>query len=515
MFLVSSDYFKNVATSNKLLFKGNAWTSATSFDQFYITLDNKLWLRLPVMSNSEAIEYLKDVIIIAELITPIYEPLEVEPTLNTYTDTTHISTNSTIPCNMVVKNSGYNAIIKPSTQYTVAFDTNTSGEVGINLGGAKVTTTNNVATITTPSTLTDDSLTLYGKGIKASKVRLLEGDKTNYIPSYFEGMKSCFEDKLQDDGSYKMEILSNNENLFDMKSYQELLKNDSNITITENGFQTSNGVAISKYDILARFKPNTQYKVSVKRKNIGGDTFNLRLNIFYTDGTRSNVYTTLTSEPNKTISKIGFAWGTQSNGHITQMEDIHISEYSENYIMHKSNKIQFSLIEPLRAVGNVKDRFVFKNGKLMIERKLGQKAFSGNEQWAMRSYSDGICRFYLRDSSLSLYPKMLSNKFYAYDILGLQGINEGVSGHNAVQEFRLYVKDIKLNSPDVEGLNKWLQENPTTVVYQLAEPTYEEVPTSQRLTCYEYTTLFIDTNITPTHVEIEYPIEKQQLFRIK
>ena len=93
---------------------------------------------------------------------PTYEPLEIEPTLNTYNDTTHISNNSIIPCNMQIKNTGYNAIIKPSTLYTVAVDTNKNGTIGINLGGAEVTTTNNVATITTPGTLTDDSFRLYG-----------------------------------------------------------------------------------------------------------------------------------------------------------------------------------------------------------------------------------------------------------------------------------------------------------------------------------------------------------------
>ena len=96
-----------------------------------------------------------------------------------------------------MKFSHHLSLCLPSTQYTVAFDTDTIGTVGINLAGSKVTTNNNVATITTPATLTDDSLRLYGKGIKASSIRLLEGDKTNWIPSYFEGMKSCFEDKLQ------------------------------------------------------------------------------------------------------------------------------------------------------------------------------------------------------------------------------------------------------------------------------------------------------------------------------
>ena len=143
--------------------------------------------------------------------TPIYEPLEVEPTLNTYNDVTHISNNSIIPCNMKIQNSGYNAIIKPSTLYTVALDTNKSGTIGMNLGGVKGTTTNNVLKLTTPATLSDDSLRLYGKSIKGSKIRLLEGDKTNWIPSFFEGMKSCFEDK---DNNIEINVV--NKNLFDI-----------------------------------------------------------------------------------------------------------------------------------------------------------------------------------------------------------------------------------------------------------------------------------------------------------
>ena len=44
---------------------------------------------------------------IYNLATPVYEPLEIEPILNCYNDTTHISNNSIIPCNMKIKNSGY------------------------------------------------------------------------------------------------------------------------------------------------------------------------------------------------------------------------------------------------------------------------------------------------------------------------------------------------------------------------------------------------------------------------
>ena len=131
---------------------------------------------------------------------------------------------------MKIQNSGYNAIIKPSTLYTVALDTNKSGTIGIDLGGMKTVTTNNVVTITTPAILSDDSLRLFGKGIKGSKVRLLEGDKTNWMPSFFEGMKSSFEDKFDaTDNTYKMEILSKDGNLIDIE-YQALVNKASGMT---------------------------------------------------------------------------------------------------------------------------------------------------------------------------------------------------------------------------------------------------------------------------------------------
>ena len=64
-----------------------------------------------------------------------------------------------------------------------------------------------------------------------------------------------------------------------------------------------------------------------------------------------------------------------------------------------------------------------------------------------------------------------------------------------------YIYKSKLPTPNIDGLKQWLSENPTTVVYQLAEPTYEEIPHELQkiiLEGYENGTLFLDTNIPPT-----------------
>ena len=47
-------------------------------------------------------------------------------------------------------------------------------------------------------------------------IMILEGDWTNReIPQYFEGLQSSFEEKVNDEGKYEIEILSNNRNLLE------------------------------------------------------------------------------------------------------------------------------------------------------------------------------------------------------------------------------------------------------------------------------------------------------------
>ena len=452
--------------------------------------------------------------VIYQLKTPIYEPLEVEPTLNTYNDITHISNNSIIPCTMKIKNSGYNAIIKPSTLYTVALDTNKNGIIGLNLGGAKVTTTNNVATITTPATLTDDSLRLYGKGIKGSKVRLLEGDKTNWIPSHFEGIKSSFEDKAQSDGTYKMEILSSNENLFDL---QKLVKHSTNNTfeIIENGFIMTipSGTMHSRvnYNLQNLDKNKTyrlNYKVQVLEYKTGANIDNDYIG--YCTGCKyyplkSNKYTS-DIDTNQVV--LGFHNSNLDGITKVKFYDIQIKEVSRstinNFTSHKHNKIQFSSIEPLRRGCSTKDRLVFVDNQLKIERNCGYRVLNGSEGWTkFNNPTTKVSQFYTHnplqkngtgDGACTVVPFTGSrNANNEREGLGLSG---GAGDYIWVD-----VYNHRLTTIDVNGFKSWLRNNNIEVVYQLAEPTYEEIPFELQkiiLEGYENGTLFFDTNIPPT-----------------
>ena len=471
------------------------------------------------------VEYLKQnpLTLVIKRDKPTYEPLEINPELICYNDTTHISNNSIIPCNMKVKNSGYNVIIKPSTLYTVVLDTNKSGTIGMNLGGAKGTTTNNVLTLTTPATLTDDSLRLYGKGIKGSKVRLLEGDKTNWIPSFFEGMKSCFEDKVQDDGTYKMEILSNNINLFDKNIFTNL--KDINKWV---------GGVYKNSNVILKLKPNTKYTMSIPElyvKNNSYWIFTIKdestplcsiLNWSHNNSSNSNV---LRVTPRKITftTKSGYLYvnAYMNNWNILETmceylnKDFMLVEGTEEkvFVENKSNKIQFSSIEPLRGVDDVKDRFVFKDGKLMIERNCGKGVLGGeisNYHCWNNNPTDIVNGYIYYNEHI---PPLNNVKTFGNVKNNLLPSNQG--GHiSKVEGFRntayfgfsihkskLGISDVNAGLPNQPIVRQYFNDNPLEFIYQLAEPTYEEIPYELQkiiLEGYENGTLFFDTNIPPT-----------------
>ena len=405
----------------------------------------------------------------------------------------------------------YNVIIKPNTLYTVALDTNKTGTIRINLGGAEVTTTNNVAMITTPETLTDNTLKLYGTNIKCSKVRLLEGDKTNWMPSFFEGMKSSFEDKLQDDGSYKMEILMNNENLLDSDNL--IMNNHPDYTIEKikDGFKiktTMNGKWLIAGEFKIKVKPNTNYtlgytKTMIKDAYEGNKTnWDVGYTWIKTESDRTiteykahnNTRTTRTfNSGNNTTIRIRFNATTDTPTTTGEYDftDISLVEDTVNstHIPQKTNKIQFSSIEPLRKW----DRFAFKDGQLMIER-YSKKVDLGVEWSSKQQLNTGIYRYTLNNIE-GIYS-MAETICNTITTVSLSDTYDKV--------FKYFTNTIWYQTYDdftLEELREYFTNSNTSLIFKLKEPTYEEIPYDLQkiiLEGYENGTLFFDTNIPPT-----------------
>ena len=71
-----------------------------------------------------------------------------------------------------------------------------------------------------------------GTSIEISNIMIVEGSKEDNatIIDFFEGLQSSFEEKVNDEGKYEIEILSRNKNLIDKEYFAQQLLTKSNIT---------------------------------------------------------------------------------------------------------------------------------------------------------------------------------------------------------------------------------------------------------------------------------------------
>lgn len=320
-----------------------------NLDEFFITIQRA---KLKTLDFKGLINYFTEnpMEIIAKATTPTYEPIEYNP-FEVYTDTTHISNNSNIPCNMVIRNSGYNCMLKPNTTYTVSSN-------------------NGLSSVTTKASIGDGILRFYDKDTtsvtKMNKVLVLEGDYITGnppIPAFFKGMESTFE--------------------------QELVTDEKD----------------EHYD---------KYKVNVKATN-----------------------------PDNS----------------------------------QQNNITFYLKEPLRGVGDVKDKVYVKEDKIVVERNCVSYVLDPNK---IPSPSPGDTKLYMYNIAANNsiintgYGKVVCNSFAcdvnnAHDRNRANTISTVVDGTVPNGVIRI------ITDKNKETLKQYLQQNPTTVIYQLATPTYEEV----------------------------------------
>ena len=368
---------------NNALFTTDSLVTDDQYDSYAIINGwggiNKLYLRdinkFTTLAGLKQYLQQNPVTVVYELATPQYEPIDYNP-FTVYSDVAHISNNSTIPCNMTIKNTGYNCLLKPSTTYTV------SSNLGLNV-------------VTTPSVLTEDYLRFYDTDTstvtKMNNVTILEGDYTTNgkpIPSHFSGIESAFEQEYDEEvGKYKVKIRVQNEDA------------------------------------------------------------------------------------------------------------------------SKENNITFYIDEPLRGVGDVKDRVYIKDDKVVVERNCGTEVFDGSDDEEWREYSDvnnrlpNVIGFFTEVADIE-YKSATKNILcdglptYVYDEKNTEGCKLGASPH-----IHIYVSRAKLQTQDEVGFKQWLQQNPTTIVYQLAEPVYEEVEYNDIklfIESFKNSTLFYNSNVPVT-----------------
>lgn len=346
-----------------------------NMDEFFITIQKA---KLKTLDFNGIMNYFTEnpMEIIAKATTPTYEPIDYNP-FEVYSATTHISNNSTIPCNMIIRNSGFNCILKPNTTYTVSSN-------------------NGLSSVTTKDSIGDGILRFYDKDTtsvtKMGNVLVLEGDYITGnppIPAFFKGIESAFE--------------------------QELVTDEKD-------------------------KNYGKYKVNVKATN-----------------------------PDNS----------------------------------QQNNITFYLKEPLRGIGDVKDKVYVKEDKVVVERNCTNYVIEPTQIPIGYSNTKDIYMYNISVNNPivnTTHGKVVCNNFPC-DVNNAHGRNYPNTISTVVDQSVPNGVIRIITDKNSKTLKQWLQANPTTVIYQLATPVYEEVEYFDMklfVEIFKDTTIIYNSNIPVT-----------------
>src|SRR5699024_4888505 len=201
-------------------------------------------------------------------------------------------------------------------------------------------------------------------------------------PNNLADIKSVGE--LQEDGTYKMSILSCGKNLFDKSMLSDYISGTDSDGSIINYDKTLN----QKLTNL-KFKEGKQYTFSVKCKETIGSK-NPRFIFVYTDGTTSNIshpVTTsmktysATSTAGKTIDYISVSYSAYGGNWVVDLSSIQLEEgtVATDYEPYQENKCDILLPCQLEKVGDMSDRLYYDDVEKAwcIEKKIGNVVLNG------------------------------------------------------------------------------------------------------------------------------------------
>lgn len=442
----------------------------------------------------------------------------------------------------------FEVIVKPSTLYTVIMNTKLDNSGGIvfgfrkdNLGWNSTTHSTKLNGVNkfkfTTSSEETNRFTLH-RGttvgetttIGVKDIMILEGDWTNKeIPaSYFEGLQSSFENKVNDEGKYEIEILCNNKSLIDW-NIENLINHKDNqfdFSLEDNAIKVRSNFR-TPYQFKKGFyvKEGEKYTIQIEGRKTSGEYSAMYMggeDLCYPKGetyilvpaaTSGNIIDG-TTYGRKTVTMIARKSGyvdrfnihSSGTGNFYWIKNIYLEKgETVSCIPHKSNKIKVLLDSPLLKG----DKLVIKDGKLCHYHRMGKDILNGNENWSRGVTSENYLDVRLNNMSTSKPSSHteiggICNVFpYRSNKNGNWiGTDEGVTRYPATNGIILSILKTKLPTQDIQGFKQWLQINPIELVYELAEPYYEEVLNEYGepiiLEGYENGTLYIDSTVIPT-----------------
>lgn len=387
----------------------------------------------------------------------------------------------------------------------------------------------------------DSSLTTLE--IEAENPMIFEGDYTNKLVSqkYFEGLQSSFEEKVNDEGKYEIEILSKNKNIVNIKDAFTCVIGNWSTSALNNNNPTTGTVNIGNNTLTVNGNTNYHYltfPVDLKKGVIYYLNYNCNQPLgnsisFFTDLNTTRIETKNAGNGTFVLKQdckyIGFALNNNISSYTLSNLYINIKE-NHGYVEPKQNKIKLLINEPLRALSNgIKDKLCIKDGKLFVERNCKTITFNGVNHLpiANNTMNSGVFRWtllYDKDiytNANNLNP-CICDKYATVspsETWGTIKYLDGICVNSAGNSILLYLDKYKDGSDtSKQNLINDLKTNPATVVYRATQPVYEEVLNEYGepiiLEGYENGTIYIDSTIVPT-TTLRYTPKMESLKTLK
>ena len=438
-----------------------------------------------------------------------------------------------------------NALIEPNKTYTVQFNivkntlvnSNTSSNkcaklnlVSYNKGNFMVelgTVGTVKAVLTQPSETTHNGKPYFetfssttGELIIKDFV-VLEGDWSDREIPTFKGLQSSFEENKEED-KYKIEILSNNKNLYNVKDVNiGSWMNSGGATVSKvNDNIVLNGTISDYFDfrtVQNSWNPNITKLINklpvgttlTMSNNLTSEKNTINYWSVIRDGAIKYFTNTLTVQKGDTGigGFVRFQNGTVLNNTILKVQ-IEVNNKATSYTISKQNKIKLLLNSPLLKG----DKLVVKDGKLCHYHKRKVRTLKGDNSEPWQTYNclsgseintKGFTISYddiLPCGDTSNLWTHICDKLPTAPQQTIWSIDkEGISTTSS-STFRVRISRDKATT--IQELRKYLSTNPITVCYELLEPYYEEVLNEYGepiiLEGYENGTLYIDSTVIPT-----------------
>lgn len=389
---------------------------------------------------------------------------------------------------------------KPNTKYTIKSDKEINAAIGsignnnIALGDSSWRNIYNSYTYTTPS----DAIELA--------VNIAKTDNTNIDIDYVKNFNIQIEEgetattyEPHHDG-HKIEVLSQGKNLWSRKlsDYDGISRKDSNsiCVIADNYIEwqsySDNYSPSMSYHFYV--EPNTEYTMSYTERSNG-------IEIIVSDGHIGNIYnsskviTSSTTGSQRTFTsksnKITFRISNLGSTGVVKISGIQLEKGStkSSYEPYVSDKTQILLDEPLMRLPNGVADEITRDGKLI--RRVDKVILDGSRRWNLGTTSSGwkygdTLPFYHYPDKADMDEKnngySLTDRFQTS--IGATIVGSDVEsfslGHSNYITIRL--NKSRLATEDAKGFIKWLQQNPTTVYYELETPIITDIiPPSLRI----------------------------------